>query len=295
MDTLKAIQVFVCIGQQGSLTKAADHLNVSRAMVSRYLEHLENHFSTRLFHRNTRKISLTAAGEQALHYCENILQQQQLLLDMTQDQQQTGMIRLTTGLFLLQNGLAECIQRFREQFPFVQFDIVITEDTLDLIDAQIDLAFRISPKIAEGLIARPLFPIDSVLCAHPDYLAQAPEIKHPEQLLQHTCLTHHSMHSVWTLNAPNQHPQNYNLHSVIKSNDAYALLEMCKQAQGIAMLPTALVQTELNQNWLHQILPDYALPQMQLSVVYSSRRHLSKKTQEFIAFVIQHFNLSEKK
>jgi len=94
------------------------------------------------------------------------LQQQQLLLEMTQDQQQTGMIRLTTGLFLLQNGLAECIQHFRQQFPFVQFDIVVTEDTLDLIEAQIDLAFRISPKIAEGLIAHPLFPIDSVLCAH---------------------------------------------------------------------------------------------------------------------------------
>ena len=224
--------------------------------------------------------------------CENILQQQQLLLEMTQDQQQTGMIRLTTGLFLLQNGLAECIQHFRQQFPFVQFDIVVTEDTLDLIEAQIDLAFRISPKIAEGLIARPLFPIDSVLCAHPEYLAQAPEIQHPDQLLQHTCLTHHSMHSVWTLNAINQKPQNYALNSVIQSNDAYALLELCKHAQGIAMLPTALVQAELHQKRLLQILPDYALPQMQLSVVYSSRRHLSKKTQEFIAFVAQHFNFS---
>ena len=168
---------------------------------------------------------------------------------------------------------------------------MITEDTLDLIDAQIDLAFRISPKVAEGLIARPLLPIDSVLCAHPDYLAQAPEIQHPEQLLQHTCLTHHSMHSAWTLNAPNHPPKNYSLHSVIQSNDAYALLEMCKQAQGIAMLPFPLVQAELNQQTLCPILPDYDLPKMQLSVVYSSRRHLSKKTQEFIAFVIQHFNL----
>ncbi len=63
MDTLKAIQVFVSIAQHGNLTKAAEHLNYSRAMVSRYLEHLEHTFSTRLFQRNTRKISLTPAGE----------------------------------------------------------------------------------------------------------------------------------------------------------------------------------------------------------------------------------------
>lgn len=63
MDTLKAIHVFVSIAQHGNLTKAAEHLNYSRAMVSRYLEHLEYTFSTRLFQRNTRKISLTPAGE----------------------------------------------------------------------------------------------------------------------------------------------------------------------------------------------------------------------------------------
>lgn len=76
MDTLKAIQVFVCIAQQGNLSKAAEHLDYSKAMVSRYLEHLEQTFSTRLFQRNTRKVSLTPAGEKALVYCENILQQQ---------------------------------------------------------------------------------------------------------------------------------------------------------------------------------------------------------------------------
>lgn len=55
MDTLKAIQVFVTIAQQGSLTKAADQLNYSKAMVSRYLDHLEHVYSVRLFQRNTRK------------------------------------------------------------------------------------------------------------------------------------------------------------------------------------------------------------------------------------------------
>lgn len=191
MDTLKAIQVFIYIEKNGSLTKAANQLGYSRSMVSRYLEHLENHFSTRLLHRNTRNISLTSAGEKALLYFQNILLQQQLLHELSIDEQYTGVIRLTCGLFILQNGLAQCIQEFQKQYPHICFDILITEKTLDLIESQIDLAFRITSKVADGLIARPLCQVNSILCAHPTYLANSSEIVHPDQLLQHSCITHH--------------------------------------------------------------------------------------------------------
>ena len=117
MDTLKAIQVFVCIAQQGNLSKAAEHLDYSKAMVSRYLEHLEQTFSTRLFQRNTRKVSLTPAGEKALVYCENILQQQQLLEGLAAPEQHSGTIRFTCGLFLFQLGVNECIKQFKKLYP----------------------------------------------------------------------------------------------------------------------------------------------------------------------------------
>ena len=289
MDTLKAIQVFICISQQGSLTKAADQLGYSRAMVSRYLEHLENHFSMRLFHRNTRKISLTLMGEKALLHCENIVQQQQLLLELSQDEQQTGMIRLTCGLFILQNGLAECIQLFRLEHPHIQFDVLITEDTVDLIEGQIDLAFRISHKVSDGLIARPLTDIHSLLCAHPDYLKRTTQIQHPDQLLQHACISHQSMQlsSSWTLSSQNQQPQNYPIQLALQSNDAHALYEMCKSALGIAMLPQQLVAEDLQKQQLIQVLTEYQAAPMTLSVVYSSRHHLPTKIQQFIAFVIK--------
>jgi DNA-binding transcriptional LysR family regulator len=114
MDTLKAIQVFVCIAQQGNLSKAAEHLDYSKAMVSRYLEHLEQTFSTRLFQRNTRKVSLTPAGEKALLYCENILQQQQLLEGLAAPEQHRGTIRFTCGLFFFKLGFNEFIKQFNQ-------------------------------------------------------------------------------------------------------------------------------------------------------------------------------------
>lgn len=114
MDTLKAIQVFVSIAQHGNLTKAAEHLNYSRAMVSRYLEHLEHTFSTRLFQRNTRKISLTPAGEKALLYCENILQQQQLYKNSQHLNNTTVQSVLHADYFYLNLGLRNVFGNLRD-------------------------------------------------------------------------------------------------------------------------------------------------------------------------------------
>lgn len=290
MDTLKAIQVFVSIAQHGNLSKAAEHLNYSRAMVSRYLEHLEQTFSTRLFQRNTRKISLTPAGEKALLYCENILQQQQLLQELAAPEQYNGTIRLTCGLFLFQLGVGKCIRQFKQLHPHIQFDVYLTESTMDLIDAQVDLALRITEKVADGLIARPVCQIQSVFCAHSAYLEQHSPLHHPSQLMQHECIVHHSQNQFWTLLDAEQQPQNYPLNITFKSNDVNALYDMCIHAQGIAMLPTLLVAQDLAQGRLQALFKGFTAPELSLSVVYASRQHLPRMTQEFIAFMIENLD-----
>ncbi|WP_343581611.1 LysR family transcriptional regulator [Acinetobacter sp.] len=290
MDTLKAIQVFVCIAQQGNLSKAAEHLDYSKAMVSRYLEHLEQTFSTRLFQRNTRKVSLTPAGEKALVYCENILQQQQLLEGLAAPEQHNGTIRFTCGLFLFQLGVNECIKQFKKRYPQIHFDVYLTENTVDLIDAHVDLALRITQKVADGLIARPVCQIESTFCAHPHYLQDHTPLSHPSQLIQHDCIAHHTHNQYWTLFDTDQQPQNYPLNVTFKSNDVIALYQMCLKAEGIAMLPTLLVRKDIAQQRLQQVFTDFSAPDLTLSLVYASRQHLPKITQEFIAFVIE--NLS---
>lgn len=290
MDTLKAIQVFVCIAQQGNLSKAAEHLDYSKAMVSRYLDHLEHTFSTRLFQRNTRKVSLTPAGEKALVYCENILQQQQLLEGLAAPEQHSGTIRFTCGLFLFQLGVNECIKQFKKRYPQIHFDVYLTENTVDLMDAQVDLALRITQKVADGLIARPVCQIESIFCAHPHYLQDHTPLSHPSQLIQYECIAHHTHNQYWTLFDTDQQPQNYPLNVTFKSNDVIALYQMCLKAHGIAMLPTLLVRKDIAQQRLQQVFTDFSAPDLTLSLVYASRQHLPKITQEFIAFVIENLN-----
>jgi DNA-binding transcriptional LysR family regulator len=202
MDTIKAIQVFIEVAERESFTQAADHLNLSRAMVSRYVEYLEQRFAVRLLQRNTRKVTLTLAGEQALVHCRAMLRQQQELYALSSEQQLQGTIRLTMGQFLFDLYFKQILIQFRQQYPQIRIDLLITEEIVDLYDQRIDLAFRISQKFAEGLIAFPLKDIASVLCASPQFL-HGHSLQHPQQLIDVPCLVHQAIgrHNTWVLSA----------------------------------------------------------------------------------------------
>ena len=191
------------------------------------------------------------------------------------------------AIFLFQLGVNECIKQFKKLYPHIHFDVYLTEDTVDLMDAQVDLALRITQKVADGLIARPVCQIESVFCAHPHYLQDHTPMLHPSQLLQHECIAHHTHNQYWTLFDTDQQPQNYPLNVSFKSNDVIALYQMCLKAEGIAMLPTLLVRKDIAHQRLQQVFSAFSAPDLTLSLVYASRQHLPKMTQEFIAFVIE--------
>lgn len=289
MDTIKAIQVFIEVAERESFTQAAEHLNLSRAMVSRYVEYLEQRFAVRLLQRNTRKVTLTLAGEQALTHCNAMLQQQQELYALSSEDRLQGTIRLTMGQFLFDIYFKQILIQFRQQYPQIQTDLLITEDIVDLYDQRIDLAFRISQKFAEGLIAFSLKGITSVLCASPQFL-QHHTIGHPQQLRDIPCLVHQAIgrHNKWVLSSQKQ-PQDYTLQTAYSSNEVLTLYQLCLSGQGVAMLPRDLVAQDIEHGRLTRILPAYHAPDYELCLLYSSRLHLPKITQLFIAFVKQTF------
>lgn len=288
MDTLLAMKVFVTIHQQGSLTNAAQHLDMSRAMVSRYLEDLENDLKMRLFQRTTRRISLTPAGETALAQCEQMLALQASLQQISQQQQTelSGLLRLTISPTLMQDVLAEYIVSFAQLHPQVSIEIIASEDTLDLIDQQIDLAIRISNDVSAGLIAKRLGYCHSLLCATPIYLQTAPPINTPADLLKHDCLGHrHVGRDAWPLRTNTDHIEKAPIHVKYCANEATVLLAMTLQHAGISMLPANLVKSLITQNTLQVVLTDYPPEPMAIHAIYTSRQHLPKLTRAFLDYI----------
>ena len=290
MDTIKAIQVFVEIAQQGSLTKAADKLSMSRAMVSRYLEYLENRFGARLMQRNTRRVSLTQAGEEALVHCQTILEQEQMLSNLSAEKHTSGVIRVTAAHFLSREYLLDAIVQFNDIMPDVQFDVVSLESTLNLMEHNIDVAIRISHKVPDGYESRDLGELKTCLVASPEYLAKFPELTTPHQLKNHQCLVHsHSAWQSWVLTNEKGQSRSFPIRNHFQSNDIYVLIEMALRHQGITMLPKAMVLSALNTGRLVEVLPTYQLEPFQLAIVYVSSNHTPQMVQKFIEFLLDFF------
>ena len=245
--------------------------------------------------RNTRRVSLSQAGEEALVHCQTILEQEQMLSNLSAEIHTSGMIRVTAAHFLSREYLLDAIVAFSEVMPDVQFDVVSLESTVNLMEHNIDVSIRISHKVPDGYESRDLGEMKTCLVASPEYLQQCPELTTPLQLKNHRCLVHsHSAWQSWVLTNEKGQSRSYPIHSHLHSNDIYVLLEMALRHQGITMLPKAMVLPELRTGRLVEVLPNYQLQPFQLAIVYVSSNHTPQMVQTFIEFLLEFFAAHER-
>lgn len=286
-DRLKAIAVAVEIADRGSLTAAADALDISRAMASRALAALEAWLGARLFHRTTRQLRLTQAGTEALSRFRAILTIEDELR-ATLDKHRTaagGHIRVTCSPSFAHSFLAGAVVEFVAQHRGVIVDLMVSDQALDLVEHRIDLAIRISNTLDSALIARRLSVCRSVLCATPAYLASRGTPTHPSDLAAHECLTHQFVgQNSWTLGAGDG-AVTVPVSGAICSNEAAALLTAVQGDAGIGLLPTYLVAPLLRSGALVEVLPDFPPAAMGINGVYTSRQQMPAAVRAFIDFL----------
>lgn len=189
---MTATQVFVGVLERGSQTAAAEALGMSRAMVLRYLAELEGWAGVRVLHRSTRRLSLTAAGEQMLPQCREmlVLAERMQAIGQGANDAPRGTLRITCSQSFAQAWLVHALQDFTARYPQMSIDLRVGSEAVNLVEARIDLALRITSQLDPNLIARCLAVCRSVVCASPDYLARQGTPQRPEDLARHNCLAY---------------------------------------------------------------------------------------------------------
>ncbi len=275
MDRLTAARVFVEIAERGSMIAAADALDMSRAMVTRYLAEMEQWCGARLLHRTTRRISLTAAGDAALHRCREMLAVADAMADgHGGSDAPRGLLRLACSQFLAQTGLAGAVAAYLRRYPDVNIDLQVDNRAVNLVEQRIDLAIRITNELDPGLIARHLGDCDSVIVAAPAYIERCGAPRHPDELAGHNCLTYSYFgKSVWRFGRDGATVQAA-VGGNLSSNESMALLAAAVQGAGIAMQPRVAAAPLVQAGKLVRLLPDYRPQQLGMYGVYSSREHL---------------------
>lgn len=289
MDTLFSLKVFRQVVQQGSFTRAAEQLDISTAMASKHVSHLENSIKAKLLQRNSRNLHLTEAGEEYYRQCSYALD----TLDTAAQKaaggadKPQGMLRVTMPLWFANSLLSSWLVEYRQRYPAVTLDIVLDNRHIDLIAEGFDLALRVSKNPHASLIVKPLAKIEFVLVASPSYLLAHGTPTTPQEVMQHQAIlpSYTDQRRVEITHRRTGEKQILSLKAVIQTDHTLMVRELVKSGGGIGYQPLWAVRKDLKENKLVQLLPDYILITDQLNAAYVDRAFLSAKVRSFIDFL----------
>lgn len=283
MDRLTAAKVFIDVAHSSSFTATSDKLNMSRPMVTRYIETMEDWLGVRLLHRTTRKISLTTAGEESLKEIESWIKQADKIESLVTDSHTlSGSIRVTTSMSFGVSQLLPAIQHFMSLHPKVHVNIELEDSVTDMTEQSIDLAIRISSTPHPSLIGKPIAICESVLVASPDYLNNETPINEPNDLKNHDCLGYKNHERyVWHLSR-NDVFEAVTVDCRLSANEASVLLNASLNNAGVTLQPTYLANAYIKSGDLQIVLPDWKPNDLKIYALYSSRKHLSPTVRALI-------------
>lgn len=292
MDTLTSMRVFQAVVESGSFAAAADHLNLSRGMVTKHVAALEQELGVRLLYRTTRRLTLTEIGSDYLARVSVILDQvdEASTAAGCKGGAPTGTLRLTAGVDFGQRRLGCVIAAFRKRYPKISVDLTLSNRHTDLVEEGFDLALRTDLQATdEKLAGRKLFgPLNNMLLSSPDYLAEHGTPSEPMDLTGHNCLLNKRRFEAnhWVFGV-GENSVSVPVRGSLSANNNIVLIDAARMGLGIILQPQVLVADDLESGRLVEVLPDWEKTSTTLYALYPERRFLPLKVRVFIDFLIE--------
>jgi len=300
MNQIHAMRVFVRVAETQSFRRAAQQLDVSNALVTRYVAMLEAHLQTRLINRTTRNLALTEAGNRYLEGCRGLLEELDHLESTVahSDREPSGTLRVVASGALSLLSLTPLLDGFSRLYPKVRIRLTIAERHVDLVEDGYDVgivtAFMVT---GTELVERPIGTNALVPCASPAWLAEHGEPRTPQQLAQHAfvALPADQRSPTWHFASANRPVEQVTLQPSYTVNSALMVRLAALAGMGVAILPSQLVADDLASGALKRVVPDYTVddPEAKVSIVYPSRQYLPMRTRAFIDYALEHFTLGK--
>jgi DNA-binding transcriptional LysR family regulator len=294
LDRLTALEVFAKVAAMGSLSAAGRALGMSQTMVTKHLAALENRLGVKLFHRTTRRLSITEAGRNYLETTERILADVEaadaaVAADRVEPR---GLLRLNVPVAFGTRQIAPLLCEFTRRHPLVTVELGLNDRQVDLADEGWDLAIRIGSLINSSLIARRIASCHTTVCAAPSYLAARDTPRTIASLAEHNCLgyTLSNLTAVdrWAFGAKGDTVAVVS--GNLRTNNGEALRTAAIAGQGLVYLPTFIVADDLRAGTLVALPLDE--PTVEFGGIYAvflPDRHPAAKVRAFIDFIANRF------
>lgn len=282
----EGIVEFVAVVEQRSFTLAAKKLGISTAKVSRQINLLETRLSSKLLNRTTRVVTPSEVGQQFYHQCRHILDQLEDAERFVSDQQLTpsGKLMITAPVTYGERVIAPVINDFLSDHPRIDVRLNLTNQVLDLVQENYDLAIRLGHLESSSLIARRLGNRTLYTCASPAYFAEHGTPQTVSELNYHHCIAGTSAHWQFKING---RVTTHRISSTrLRCNSGIGIRDAALKDLGIIQLPDYYVAEDIAAGKLQAVLAGQQVDDDGIWAVYPQTRHVSTKVRLLINYLI---------
>lgn len=288
MDGFEPLRTFAEVASQGSFSRAASQLGISKASVSKHVATLESRFKVRLLNRSTRSVSLTDAGRLLQSRCTLLME----MIEQTTNELEargshpSGRLMITAPHGMVQTAFPRLLGDFLTSYPDVQVDLKLSNRMIDLVEEGVDVALRFGRIVDQNLIVRRLCRMGMTLCATPRYWARRGMPAHPDDMGKHDVLAYSAVPG------PSQiafemdgTPYNVAVRGRMDANDASALIGAALADIGAVCVPELLAQPYVDGAQLVPVLQPYMPSDIWLYASYAQRRQNSAALRVLLAML----------
>jgi len=290
------IELILAIDRYSSISEAASSLGITQSAASRQLMALEQLVGVPLFKRTTRSISPSDAGRVLVEGGKEILRSADLLLDQLQQSNATPrVLKVATGPLFGKKHILPHLQDFRDAHHGVEIRLILTDEKVDLVRDEVDLALHIGHLPDRRLVASRIAKQRRILCASPDYESRRGRITNPEDLAKHPCLTHTRLAptGTWHCWGGGESVGSIRVAGPMASNSSDVLAEAATKGMGVTLLASWAVYDHLRAGSLVEILPqwrfDSDLEPRDISFIWVPELSTSKQLRDFVSYFAQRF------
>lgn len=289
MDRIDAMRLFIRVADAGSFSRAAADLSIGQPTVSRRIQDLEHQLGAELFHRTTRALSFTEAGERFYKRAQDILSE----FDEAEaearglDKDPVGLLRISAPHSFAKLVITPSIAAFLDRYPHIRIDLLTDDTYTDLVTEGVDAAFRLGELTDSALMAKRLMVAERGIWASPDYIARRGAPSHPDELPEHDGLVFRQslQGQQWTLfHGETGEERRVQMSGRFRGSSGDTLLQGAIDGLGILVAPDWLVCPHVASGALVRVMPDWKGADLPLSVVWTGGK-LRGKTKLFVEHV----------
>lgn len=262
LPDFEAWAIFASVVEHRSFSGAATALGTSKATVSKAISRLEARLGTTLFHRTSRRLTLTDSGRGLAERAQRILEEgasaEEAALDAASAP--AGLVRIAAPLTFGIMAVAPALTDFIVANPAIRIDLRLSDAFVDIVGEGIDIALRIAELPDSSLRARRLGPVTGRMVGSPAYFEKHGRPRHPADLVRHSCFGYTNMANpdVWRFRGPGGEEAVVKIDGPIRTDNGDAMLPALRAGLGVAHLPDFLVRADLAARTLETVLEDWA-------------------------------------